>query len=202
MIKHLRQNPEKPTCGAVCLRMIFQHRKIKGSIKNIYENISDVGICGFRECKNILILKYLLNLGFQACVVSVTNLEKVLDACSKNNINVIFNQRVNLELSCGHYVLYLKRDNNFVYVNDPLKKFGGAPIKISKLKKLLTPEGCFDIPEENTLILVNTYKKKLDMIDCVCRNGDEEAVNVRYFECVSSYVKKIVCPTHNHFIYV
>lgn len=199
-IEHLRQNPKEPTCGAVCLKMIFKHIGIDISVEEIYKNISDAEMLGIRVCKNILMLRYLLDLGFQTCVVSVRRLKKVLDICSENNINVIFNQRAKLEpFSSGHYVLYLNRDDKFVYVNDPLEKSGGTPVKISKLKKLLDPSECFDIPEKNTLILINA-REKLDTIDYVCKDYYENPVTVKCFKCIDGYVRKIICPTHDHFI--
>ena len=196
-IKHIKQNLNDNTCGAVCLRMIFNYRKIKGSIDHIYDNISDDETFGIRLCKNILILRYLMRRGFQCCVVSVNNLEKVLDIASKNKINVIFNMRPDINSDGGHYVLFLRRINKFVCVNDPAKARGNTLMSITKLKKCLTPVEFSPIVEKNTLVLVNTYTQKLETINFKC--SIDGNANIECFKCISRYVKKIICPKHDHF---
>lgn len=196
-IRHIRQNPNDNTCGAVCLKMIFNYRRIKGSIDDIYDNISDDKTFGMRLCKNILILRYLIKRKFQCCVVSVENLEKVLDIASENKINVIFNMRPDINSDGGHYVLFLKRINKFVCVNDPAKSHGNTIMSITKLKKCLTPAEFSPIVEKNTLVLVSTYKQKLKTVKFKCDIDDN--VNIECFKCISNHVRKIICAKHDHF---
>lgn len=202
MIKHIRQNINKPTCGAVCIRMIFNHRKIKGSIGHIYENISDSScIDSMRMCKNILMLRYLLKMGFQTCVVSVDKPEEVLQICRENKINVICHIRPDVLLDgFGHYVLYLDHDNKNIYINDPAQKYGRTSVKIDKFKKQLKPSAFSGVVEKNTFILVNTYKKKLPEIEIDCDRNEDIKINC--FECIKDYVRKIICPEHDHFVNV
>jgi ABC-type bacteriocin/lantibiotic exporter with double-glycine peptidase domain len=194
-IDHISQK-DNISCGAVCIEMIFKHHKIKVPCEHILYDISSFNGKLLDGCFNLLILRYLVKLGFQTSVTSVTDLENPLKICDLNKIYVIFNLKSNEYSEKGHYVLYLGIIKDKIYYNDPAHISGRSFRCVCNFKKLLEPNNM--VKQKNTLILINLRKEKLPESKLVCEKGIESQT----FSCISEYVTKILNLKHGEWLRV
>ncbi|BED92616.1 MAG: C39 family peptidase [Candidatus Paraimprobicoccus trichonymphae] len=187
-ISHIRQELNECSCGAVCVKMLLNCYNIEAKLANIFEDVSENIFKNFGYCKNNLILDYLLKLGLHSSVISVKEIDKVLKICEHNEIDVILNIKSSLKSYGGHYVLYLGKNLNNIYVNDPAKKLGCTPIKLEKLKKLMIPSLFSQISEKNTIIVVSKQSINLEEFEISCNRYKN--VKIKIFKCLSSYIRK------------
>ena len=193
-IPHVKQPKGERSCGAACIKMLYEHRGISALYKEIWQDISLPGAIQplNRYCRNGLIIRHLIKNGFQAVGVSVCDVQAVLAICEENGMYGLLNHRLSAGSIEGHYSIYLYSDYKGIHINDPEKPAGNRVIRDEEMRRLMADTPPSDeIVQKNTLILINMAQQKLPVVMAHC--GSEK---VEILECVKNHTVKVLCHYH------